>query len=103
MKLRLPARTTAGLPLTGARRYGTDAASASVATRADATGETVLVSTRTVPGRAAARTLAATASSASSFASEVRTTSTCSASSAADSATAAPRSASAAAFPGVRL
>ena len=41
-------------PLTGARRYSTDADSARVATRADASAETVLVSTRTNPARAAA-------------------------------------------------
>ena len=60
MKLRFPARTTLGLPLTGARRYSTDAASAREATRAETAGETVLMSTSTVPGRAAAMTLSAT-------------------------------------------
>ncbi len=81
----------------------TDASSASEATRAEAAGETVLVSTRTVPGRAAETTLAATASSASSSASDVMTTSTWPTRSAEVPATAAPRAESAAAFSGVRL
>ena len=86
MKLRFPARTTLGFPLTGARTYPTDAASARSATRADAAGETVLRSTRTEPGRAAAMTAVATASKASSSASDVRITSTCSTSSAGEAA-----------------
>ena len=103
MKLRLPARTTVGLPLTGARRYGTDASSASDATRAETPGETVLMSARIVPGRAAATTAAATDSNASSSDKDIRTMSTASAKPATDSATVAPRAARASAFARLRF
>src|SRR2546429_8872931 len=46
---RLPARTTLGFPLTGARRYETPEALASRATSADAAGETVLMSISVLP------------------------------------------------------
>ena len=103
MKLSVPARTTLGLPLTGARRYSTDAAFAREATRAEAEGETVLMSMSTVPGRAGPMTLSATASNASSSASDVRTTATCSTSSSGVLATTAPLAPSASAFSRVRL
>ncbi len=72
--VRLPARTTTGLPLTGARRYRTPWASAASATRADAGGEIVLISISSAPdGAAASRPsgAASTASAAASFARNV--------------------------------